>query len=291
VSNPLKAFMQRWLKPVLFVGASAVAALIIACAFVLNGRGESFWSSVLVNIATMFVELAVVAVFIQQVVAGLERRKWAFAASSIARTLCTAYLDVVRVLYARELPAGHPDKQGLWEFISVAEHHLSTLRSYIEGFSPILGEGAQRGAREAEAVLQYHFRALKDAEIATRDGFLVDLPRVFGGLQTACDKIHAFTLEHARAEARVAVSGVDAAVGELIDACDGLAELKDSLLGFTQYRWRWQDVVLDAFNAAPANGQARVDGIRYDMIDDLAVWYLALDHLAFTKSARQGALA
>jgi hypothetical protein len=131
------------------------AALLLLCALAATGgvweawrlESQTFWSGVLLNVATIFVDCIIVTLIVERVISSNERHKWIFSQRLISQALASLYLDVFRSLYASRLPEDHSDKSGEREFLSVAEFHIATLRSYVEGFSPYLSEDVHREVR------------------------------------------------------------------------------------------------------------------------------------------------
>jgi hypothetical protein len=110
--------------------------------------------SIFVGLAVLSVEILIVYVVVDQLLAARDRKKWQYAYTAIAKILATCFVDLMRLLYLTTTETDHPDRKRLPEFLTMAGDHLGDLRSYIEGFAPILDEDAQTRSRNLEGKLR-----------------------------------------------------------------------------------------------------------------------------------------
>jgi hypothetical protein len=203
-----------------------------------------------------------------------------FSQRLISQALASLYLDVLRLLYASRLPEDHPDKSGEREFLSVAEFHIETLRSYVEGFSPYLNEDVHREVRRIEGVLRFLHRHFRDLAISTREGFRLDTDVAFEQLRKTCRDVAVFARRFDCIEAKLATEDV----GRALTSSEGIANLShpaDSTDSFFNMRWSLQSTVLSAYRKTSKQESILPSGIRYDVEGDLALRYLLLDESIF----------
>lgn len=245
-------------------------------------RYNGFWSSTLLNLANIFIDCIIVTLVVERVISSNERRKWSFSQKLISQAIASLYLDTMRLLYASRLPKDHIDKLGEREFLSIAEFHITTVRSYIEGFSPYLSEEVHQEARRIEAALCFLHRHFKDLAISTREGFRLDADVAFEQLRKTCFDTAKFARRFDRLETKRAAEGVSRA----LTSSQGAAYLSKPANGidnFFSMRWPLQSEVLDAYRDTPKQESILPSGIRYDIEGELALRYLLLDECIFAK--------
>jgi hypothetical protein len=115
------------------------AALGLAIAIGIFGRllyGDSMTVNILSGLFELLLSVAV-AVFIIDRVSRMQARKdWKVAYGAVSGLLAAAFIDVMRLLFLRlneQNYAANRTRYG--EFISIADLHMSALRSSIEGFA------------------------------------------------------------------------------------------------------------------------------------------------------------
>jgi hypothetical protein len=127
--------------------ALCVAAILVGLAYRIHpDKSPDIEISILVGLAVLSVEILIVYMVVEQLLAARDRKKWQYAYTAIAKITATCFVDLMRLLlYLTTTETKHGER--LPEFLTWASNHLRDLRSYIEGFAPILDEDAHARSR------------------------------------------------------------------------------------------------------------------------------------------------
>jgi hypothetical protein len=147
------------------VVAAACSALGIAA------YGESaMMPNLIAGLATMPLDFLVAIIVVERVLSSRQRKEWDFSLRELARRASEGFVDIMRLVYVSDTPEALRVNIGRYsEFVTLAERHVSDLRSHVEGSSTILGPHTYEMARRVERRITWCLDQLRPIPKDARD--------------------------------------------------------------------------------------------------------------------------
>jgi hypothetical protein len=154
-----------------WIGAVAVSSgtLLIILAYRLHAtKEEDIDIALLTGCAVMLLEICITYMILEQLLAARDQRRWEYARTAIVRMVDTCFVDTMRLIYVTTTETADADRRRFAEFVTLSDNHLKDLRSYIEGFSPLLDDETHSGSRIIEAQLRWMSQSLTERAAVQR---------------------------------------------------------------------------------------------------------------------------
>ena len=143
------------------LGALVLAATVGVVGWLLYDDGMTV--NILSGVFELLLGIAVAVFIVERVTRMQARRDWKVAYSAV-NGLLAAFVDVMRLLFSRLDQRTYEANRGRHsEFVSIADLHISALRSSIEGFATALEPRSHQLTRGVELRLSWLMGKLRSA--------------------------------------------------------------------------------------------------------------------------------
>jgi hypothetical protein len=281
VSVTRRTMMRRW-RParvrglalagplslrVLGAAAAGVAAVLTAVSFAVYG-GE-MGPHIIATVIAVLGEAALVVLVLDRVAKAQERKDWHFVEAVVCQGIAACMVDVVRLCAVRWNPLAFQVNIGrYYEFLETLRLHVADLRSNLEGLALGAEPHVYQQARLIErrvAWISSHLSPAPDRPAPDPEYAMVaDTIRIAGHLLEKSAS-SGFTPDIRNARSLATELGA-------LDPFNGIQSADDR---FWTFRLRIQDAVL--------RQSARERGIWYDIDQELATVYFAIDYVLFEQ--------
>lgn len=265
------------------VSITGMAALLLGILVAVIGLviyGVSVGTNLLAGASDLLISIAVATFIIDGINRANSRRQWLAAYRALHGLLAASFVDVMRLLYVYSDEKAYRANVGRYEeFVDIAAMHVNDLRGTVQGFAAVIDPPAYTLCRTVERRLSWMVRTLSvnrgGPGIYVRE---LDLMALTGRL------LAEFIASEDSGRYSAAVHSAESALLECGFAPDRrLGSVPEEVM---TYRLPAQSRMI----RNNSNLKPRVQGIYYDIDNELAMYYFALDQrlLAEIEGASSG---
>jgi hypothetical protein len=253
-------------------GVTALLFGIIIAVIGLEAYGVSVGTNLLAGASDLLISIAVATFIIERIDRVNTRRQWLTAYRALHGLLAAAFVDVMRLLSVySSIEAYEGNMNRYTEFVGIATLHVEDLRSTAQGFASVLDPAVHTLCRTIERRLSWmvHTLAVDRGGPGLRPHELI--------FMAATGKFLAeFIAKEDNHRYSTAVHSAEVA---LRDCGFTPSRLAGSDLGeMMRYRMSAQSRMIEN----NSHLLPRVSGIYYDVDNELAIYYFALDQMLLT---------
>ncbi|GAB2815492.1 hypothetical protein GCM10027176_20200 [Actinoallomurus bryophytorum] len=146
--------------------------------------GGEMVPNLIAELAGVSLEVAIVALIVERLMARHQRWQWDFAYRALAKRASEVFVDVVRLVFVHSSnEALHANLPRYGYFVQLAQQHLDELRSHIEGSATALDSSTHEEYRRMERRFSWCIRQLLEA--STDSNARVDLYPLLSKIATS----------------------------------------------------------------------------------------------------------
>lgn len=267
--------MYSWVlaRMVLITGTVALLLGLLIAAIGLAVYGVSVGTNLLAGASDLLISIAVAILIIDRINRINSRRQWLAAYHALYGLLAAGFVDVMRLLYiysGEEAYTANASRHE--EFVDIATMHVSDLRGTIQGFAAVIDPAAYTLCRTIERRLSWMVRTL-----SANRGRPEVYPHEFELMNITGKLLAAFIASEDGQRYSAATNSAETALLE----CGFRHDLKMRFEPGEAMRYRLpaqSQMIRNNSNLAP-----RAQGIYYDVDNELAMYYFALDQRLLTE--------
>lgn len=265
------------------------SALIFSAYQIGRPKADEVTIAVLVGLGVLFFELFMIYLLIEYLLYIRDKRRWKYAYTAVNRSVAMVFVDLMRLVYLSTVKSNSKEGRRFEEFVGWAQNRLLDLRSFIEGFAPILDPDSQTLARKLEAKLQWYVRELSNKDeidrVRNENEYALEYfaamrdiaTEVFSYINSRSDSQVTDEIEFVKSSVRAKIKGKPISIKSANDRAqfmDARFSLQEKLPG-----------------RSDTKGALLVTGpmIKYDIDGVFAIRYFLIDHFLLQSVVLRGA--
>src|SRR6476469_9036548 len=261
--------MYSWVlaRIVLITGIVALLLGILIAIIGLIVYGVSVGTNLLAGASDLLISIAVATFIIDRINHANSRRQWLAAYHALHGLVAAAFVDVMRLLYVYSDEKAYAANVSRYEeFVDIANMHVNDLRGTVQGFAAVIDPPAYTLCRTVERRLSWMVRTLS--------------------VNRGRPGVYARELELMATTGKLLAEFIASEDSGRYSAAVHSAETALLACGFTPDRrmgsapeevMRYRLPAQSRMIRSNSNLEPRVRGIYYDIDNELAMYYFALD--------------